>query len=199
MTSINTFLRDLLRIQHAMISRSLADAKTPEQTSQAAEDALNFASSLLAERDHPCGHHNFMGVPLWHFDSAADCLAKKSTLLGEDVALESHDLAALATELQAYQLIVLKNSAEDEDQGEMPVIIVDTSLVTRKQFLTFVFAIGLQRFPSKGDIASLKAELTSKTEHESEVYAELCRIVLLSQEAKNNGAIWEQVRGNEAG
>jgi len=197
MTSINTFLRDLLRTEHAMISRNLADAKTPEQTSQVAEEALHFASSLLAERENAQGHHNFLGVPLWHFDSAADCLAYKSAFLGESVDIESQDIVGLASELDTYQLLVLQKAAESEDQSEIPTIVVDTSLVTPKQFLTFLFGLGLRRLPTKNDVASLKGELTAKTEDESEVFTNLCTIVLLSQEAKNSGSTWELARSGD--
>lgn len=199
MTSPTTLLRDLLRTEHAMIARKFSEAQTEAQVSQVANDALTFASYLLLERDSDKGHHNFLGVPFWHFTSAGTCLDNRSEFTGKTIKLESGTssadikLTSLARDLEEHQAIILREILEKKQAQEASIVVLDVSLVTERQFLIFLFGFGLGRMPSKDDFTALKPALATNGDNKNEVLSKLCSIIFGSEEAASNGRRWQQL------
>lgn len=202
MTSQMDFLRELLRTEHVALARGLAQARDEAELREAAEAALAFASTLLAERDSPRNTHNFLGVPFWYFPTAASFLRGWPAIAAGELGLPEpaaeggppeQQVSRLAQQAAGHRLLLLwqKTSAPGA-APEGPLLMVDISLASAEQLLTFLFGIALRRRPTRQDLEALNAEILKHPEGSVEQAAQFCAIILGSQEAQMHGPLWER-------
>lgn len=204
MSSQMDFLRDLLRSEHVLLARSVARAQTEAELREAADASLSFASTLLAERDSPRNTHNFLGVPFWYFARLDTFLRGWPAIAGTELGLAAPPQAGegapeaqvqrLSEQAADHGLVVLwKKSRAQNGTPEGPFLVVDRSLASAEQFLTFLFGIALRRLPDRRDLEALRPEIMRHAEGSKEQFAHLCTIILGSLEAQRHGTLWERV------